>query len=208
MKRKIELGCLVALTLLWLMVFCALIMAHVPQSFDRNQHEDFDTLMMDSYSVIYSPALRIPVNVQWTLSVADMGSSHREPSWRFQEDERVQMPRATHDDYTHSGYDRGHMVPAADRSHSISSMKQTFIMTNVCPQVPSLNRGAWKSLENACRQVAINGTPVRIVADAVFWQADTQRIGLHGVAVPHGFVKTVYCSHTDSILYAKYFPNW
>lgn len=208
MKRKIELGCLIALTLLWLTVFCVLMMAQGRQSFSRDQQNDFDTLIMDSYSVIYSPALRIPVNVQWTLSVADMGSSHREPSWRFQEDERVQKPRATHDDYTHSGFDRGHMVPAADRSRCLSSMKQTFLMTNVCPQVPSLNRGAWKSLENACRQVAENGTPVRIVADAVFWPADTQRIGRNGVAVPHGFVKTVYCSHTDSILYAKYFPNW
>lgn len=208
MKRKIELGCLVALTLLWLLVYGALIMAQGHQPFSRYQENGLDTLMMDSYSVIYSPALRIPVNVQWTLSVTDMGSSHREPSWRFQEDERVQMPRASHDDYTHSGYDRGHMVPAADRSRNISSMKQTFIMTNVCPQVPALNRGAWKSLENACRQVVMNGTPVRIVADAVFWQADTQRIGRNAVAVPHGFVKTVYCSSTDSILYAKYFPNW
>lgn len=208
MKRKIELGCLIALTLLWLMVFCALVMAQGQQPFSRYQENSTDTLMMDSYSVIYSPALRIPINVQWTLSVTDMGSSHREPSWRFQEDERVAKPRATHDDYTHSGYDRGHMVPAADRSRNISSMKQTFIMTNVCPQVPALNRGAWKSLENACRMVAMNGTPVRIVADAVFWPADTQRIGRNGVAVPHGFVKTVYSSTTDSILYARYFQNW
>lgn len=208
MKRKFELGCLVALTILWLLVYGALLMAQGRQSFRGGQRNDFDTLMMESYQVIYSPALRIPVNVQWSLSATDMGASHREPSWRFQEDERVQMPRATHDDYTHSGYDRGHMVPAADRSRSISSMKQTFIMTNVCPQVPALNRGAWKSLENACRMVVLNGTPVRIVADAVFWQADTLRIGRNGVAVPHGFVKTVYCSHTDSILYAKYFPNW
>lgn len=208
MKRKIEFGCLVALTIIWLLVFGALVMAQGRQSFSRGQQNDFDTLIMDSYSVIYSPALRIPVNVQWSLSVSDIGSSHREPSWLFQEDDRVQMPRATHDDYTHTGYDRGHMVPAADRSRSISSMKQTFIMTNVCPQVPSLNRGAWKSLENACRIVAINGTPVRIVADAVFWQADTLRIGRNGVAVPHGFVKTVYCSLTDSILYSRYFQNW
>lgn len=208
MKRKIELGCLVALSLLWLIVFCALVKAQGQQPFSRYQENGLDTLMMESYSVVYSPALRIPINVQWTLSVADMGSSHREPTWRFQEDNRVQMPRATHDDYAHSGYDRGHMVPAADRSNSISSMKQTFIMTNVCPQVPALNRGAWKSLENACRMVALNGTPVRIVADAVFWNADTLRIGRNGVAVPHGFVKTVYCSTTDSILYSRYFQNW
>lgn len=208
MKRKIELGCLVALWFVWAVVFCFLMMALTDRPFGRDQQNDVDTLQMDSYSVIYSPALRIPINVQWSLSVTDLGSSHREPSWRFQEDPRVPRPRATHDDYTHSGYDRGHMVPAADRSRSVSAMKETFLMTNVCPQVPALNRGSWKSLENACRLVALNGTPVRIVTDVVFWTADTLRIGQNGVAVPHGFVKTVYCSTTDSILYARYFQNW
>lgn len=164
-------------------------------------------LDMGSYSVLYDSALRIPVTADWLLINSFIGSSQREPSWRFSEDERVPRPRAKHQDYTKSGFDRGHMVPAADRSASRELMRSTFIMTNVCPQTPALNRGEWKKLEEACRSYVRNGHDLRIVAEAVFWTADTLRIGRDSVAVPHGFVKTVRNCPGDSIIYSRYFQN-
>lgn len=167
-----------------------------------------DTLNSGTYVVVYSPALRIPQSVDWVLRKSDIGSIKRELSWRFAEDTRVPRPRACHSDYTNSEYDRGHMVPAADRSATISAMRSTFIMTNVCPQVPSLNRGSWKRLEDGCRAIAKQGQTLRIHVDAVFWQADTQRIGRDSVAVPHAFVKSVYSWPADSLLYSRYFQNY
>ena len=167
-----------------------------------------DTLDSGTYVVVYSPALRIPQSVDWVLRKSDLGVSKREPSWRFIEDTRVSRPRACHSDYTRSGYDRGHMVPAADRSATISAMRSTFIMTNVCPQVPSLNRGSWKRLEDGCRAIASQGQALHIHVDALFWQADTQRIGRDSVAVPHAFVKSVYSWPADSLLYSRYFQNY
>ena len=167
-----------------------------------------DTLNSGTYVVVYSPALRIPLTVDWVLRKSDLGSSKREPSWRFVEDARVPRPRACHSDYTHSGFDRGHMVPAADRSATISAMRSTFIMTNVCPQVPSLNRGSWKRLEDGCRTIVNHGQALHIHVDALFWQADTQRIGRDSVAVPHAFVKSVYSWPADSLLYSRYFQNY
>lgn len=208
MSRTDKMTFWLVVLLMAIALFSAWLMANGMLPIQPKTDGDEDTLMMGTYSVLYRSDLRIPVRARWTLDAADLGSSQREPSWRFQEDTRVAKPRATHDDYLHSGYDRGHMVPAADRSRDISLMKHTFIMTNVCPQVPSLNRGPWKALENACRREALRGEPLIIVADAVFWVADTQRIGQNAVAVPHGFVKTVYNSTSDSILYARYFQNW
>lgn len=167
-----------------------------------------DTLVSGTYTVVYSPALRIPQSVDWVLQRSDMGASKREPSWRFAEDSRVPRPRACHSDYNRSGFDRGHMVPAADRSATISAMRSTFIMTNVCPQVPALNRGAWKKLEDGCRAMAKHGLSLHIHVDALFWQADTQRIGRDSVAVPHAFVKSVYSWPADSLLYSRYFQNY
>lgn len=167
-----------------------------------------DTLDSGTYVVVYSPGLRIPQSVDWVLRKSDLGSSKREPSWRFAEDTRVSRPRASHSDYTGSGFDRGHMVPAADRSATISAMRSTFIMTNVCPQVPSLNRGSWKRLEDGCRAIAKQGMQLHIHVDALFWQADTQRIGRDSVAVPHAFVKSVYSWPADSLLYSRYFQNY
>lgn len=208
MKRKIELGCLLILFLLWFLVYTALLFAQGSLPISRSQQNDTDTLRMATYYVVYSPTLRVPVSADWVCAAQYLGDTKREQSWRFSEDTRCPLPRATHNDYTRSGYDRGHMVPAGDRSSSISSMKSTFIMSNVCPQVPSLNRGEWKRWEDACRSYARNGHPLRVHVDAVWWQADTQRIGKNGVAVPHGFVKTVRDLLTDTICYSKYFQNW
>lgn len=208
MKRKIEFGCLLILTLVWLVIFSVLLRAQGIKSVPCVDHDAADTLISDSYSVVYSPSLRVPISADWVCAAQYLGRSSREPSWRFIEDTRCPLPRATPNDYTHSGYDRGHLVPAADRSASISSMKSTFIMSNVCPQVPSLNRGQWKRLEDACRSYARNGHPLSVHVDAVWWQADTQRIGKNGVAVPHGFVKTVRLLMADSIIYCRYFQNY
>lgn len=183
----------------WLIVLLTILRAQC--------HAQYMTLSMDSYHVEYDSVLLIPRTVEWMLSDRYLGESRREPSWRFAEDSRVPSPRACLDDYTHSGYDRGHMVPAADRSASKKAMRSTFTMTNVCPQAPALNRGAWKKVEDACRRYVRGGHQLRIVANALFWKADTQFIGGHRVAVPHGFTKTVYTYPDDSIIFTKYFPN-
>lgn len=208
MKRKIEFGCLLILTVGWLLLLSVLLKAQGILNIPCADNGSVDTLVSDSYFVVYSPSLRVPISADWMCAAQYLGGTKREPSWRFSEDTRCPLPRATHGDYTRSGYDRGHLVPAADRSVSISSMKSTFIMTNVCPQVPSLNRGEWKRLEDGCRSYARNGHPLRVHVDAVWWQADTQRIGKNGVAVPHGFVKSVYSWPADSLIYAQYFQNW
>lgn len=167
-----------------------------------------DSLNMGSYSVVYDNALLIPISADWNLDSSFLGETKRVPSWRFVEDARLSPPRACHDDYTRSGWDRGHMCAAADRSKSVLQMKSTFIMSNVCPQSPTLNRGAWKRMEEECRAMAQNGDSIHIHVDVVFWKADTERIGRHGVAVPHGFVKSVYRCPGDSLIGARYFQNW
>lgn len=155
----------------------------------------------------YDTVLLVPRFVEWTVCPADLGKIKRKPSWKFVQDPRTNVRQATHDDYTHSGFDRGHLCPAADRSSSTKLMKSTFVMTNVAPQTPVLNRGAWKKIEDACRKYAAGGHALRIQACPVFWQADTQRIGRNRVAVPHGFVKTVRLAGNDSIIFSRYFSN-
>ena len=80
-------------------------------------------------------------------------------------------------------------------------------MTNVCPQVPSLNRGDWSRDESRTRAFVQGGHHVNIEAHSVFWRADTMWIGRGRVAVPHGFVKTVRLAENDSIIYSRYYPN-
>jgi endonuclease G len=69
----------------------------------------------------------------------------------FRADKRISdSPRPA--DYTNSGYDRGHMVPAANADDPIK-MSDTFLMTNMTPQLPSVNRVAWRMLEDRVRSL-------------------------------------------------------
>ena len=57
-------------------------------------------------------------------------------------------------DYTGTGYDRGHLAPAAAMKWSPEAMSQSFFMSNMAPQVGTgFNRHIWKSLEQRMRSV-------------------------------------------------------
>lgn len=195
MRSKIAAFCFMIVCVLATLAPCAWSQAQTVQIGDS------------TFLIQYDTALLVATCVQWILRGSDIGKNKREPSWKFVQDPRTNVRQASHDDYTHSGYDRGHMCPAADRSSSAKLMRSTFVMTNVAPQTSALNRGAWKKIEDACRKYATGGHDLRIQAFPVFWQADTLRIGRNRVAVPHGFVKTVRLASNDSIIFTRYFSN-
>ena len=66
----------------------------------------------------------------------------------FREDYKVKTGSASLSDYKGSGYDRGHLAPAADFKWSSTAMSESFFMSNMSPQKPGFNRGIWKKLES------------------------------------------------------------
>ena len=156
---------------------------------------------------VYDVSLQVPVQVQWTLHKNDVGLNSREPSWRFASDLPDIIMHSSHSDYTRSGYDRGHMCPAKDRSFSKLAMKSTFVMSNIAPQLPALNRGAWKATEDSCRRLALMYDSITILACPVFLSGDTAHIGRGRVAVPHAFFKVAWVATSDSITSCWFFFN-
>lgn len=75
------------------------------------------------------------------------GQSPPRPS-SFRTDRRTSALVRT-DEYTRSGYDRGHMAPnyAVAACHGVDAQNETFLMSNVAPQLHALNAGLWKDLE-------------------------------------------------------------
>lgn len=191
MKRKFEFGCLLILTVLAFLILGALMRA-----------QGFLPIRNQSYSVEYRPDLGIPTRVDWVVSDSLLGNTKRTPAYRFKADARTPRPRITSALYTRSGYQRGHMCPAADRSVRPRSMRETFLMTNVCPMASAVNTGVWKSTEEYARRIARQGRAVNVTAGALFFPAETLWIGKGRVAVPHAFIKFVWAS--DSPSFCKY----
>ena len=70
--------------------------------------------------------------------------------------------RSRNHHYRNSGYDRGHLAPAADfSSSSDEELNDTFVLTNISPQLPRFNRNIWLRLEEFVRNVAMAETETR-----------------------------------------------
>lgn len=117
------------------------------------------------YAVSYNSSRRIPNLVSWHLDVGDFTSGVRYDG-DFFEDEGLPASwyRVDHQDYTNSGFDRGHMCPNADRNSTYELSKETFYTTNIVPQAPRNNQNVWKDLEEECRDIAQSGNELYIIA--------------------------------------------
>ena len=107
-----------------------------------------------------------------------------ERSDNFRKDPHVSTESATLSDYKGSGYDRGHIIPAADMKWSPDAMSASFFMSNMSPQDPSFNRGIWKKLEEQVGKWALENSEIYIVTGPVLTDGPYQTIGVNKVAVP------------------------
>ena len=96
----------------------------------------------------YNDNLGVPNWVSWDLTASDSGSSGRSPN--FYADSNNLPANFTivgPNDYSGSGFDRGHMCPSADRTDTVSNNVAVFFMSNIVPQAPVNNQGVWASFE-------------------------------------------------------------
>lgn len=158
--------------------------------------------LSDSLSTLtYSQVNRCPMIVSWLIRSNDLQGRVGRSSSRFTIDDRLPSPQVTHDDFSKTGYDRGHMVPSEDKQATSSLNRMTFRTSNVVPQLPSLNRGQWKVTENVCRQLAIRHDSVRVEVHAIFTPHWVHHIGAHAIRVPDHFRKVVKKAANDSVIY-------
>lgn len=109
----------------------------------------------------------------------------------FRVDPEVDLGSATLNDYRGSGFDRGHLVPAADLAWSHDSMSDSFFLSNMSPQDPSFNRGIWKKLEEQVRTWAINNRVIHVVTGPLYL-ADRGAIGSSHVDIPSHYYKVIF----------------
>lgn len=113
---------------------------------------------------------------------------------------------ATDKDYAKSGYDRGHLAPAADMGYNLQAMEDCFSYTNISPQVPNLNRGIWKQLEDKVRGWAIEDSNIYIVTGPIL-QDNLKQLGKNKVAIPNYFYKIILDLNQPCKAIAFIIPN-
>jgi endonuclease G len=129
---------------------------------DPKQREDF-LIERPQFVLSYNAKTKGPNWVCWRLSKDDLDKATRGP---FIPDPLLPQgfARVTSHVFDGSGFDRGHMCPAQDRSSSQKDMDATFVMTNVVPQAPHCNQRAWERLEDYCRKLTKDGHVLWIAA--------------------------------------------
>lgn len=141
---------------------------------------------------------------QWVYECLTEKSLEREinrGNTPFQEDPQIpSLFRANPSDYVKCGFDRGHLCPAADSMYSETSMKDSFLLSNVCPQHPGLNRGYWRKLEKHVRDLTKEYKTLHVFTGPLFLpcrESDGklyvkyQVIGETEIAVPTHYFKLI-----------------
>lgn len=154
-------------------------------------------LKRTGYVASYNKTTLLPNWVAWHLTAERTEGSAKRSGVDFAEDTEVPEPRATDWDYYNSGYDRGHMCPAADNKWSKKAMRESFLFTNMCPQNGNLNRGDWNEMEMACRKWAKKYDDLYIVCGPILYKGKHKTIGKNKVVVPEAFFKVVLRTGDD-----------
>lgn len=149
----------------------------------------------EGYTVSYNSDFKIANWVAWDLTKEEAQSKKAVRTNNFVPDPEAKGATAYDEDYKGTGFDRGHLAPAADMKWSAKAMRESFYFSNICPQNKNLNKGVWNSLEQKSRQWSMKYDTLLIVAGPVI-QKDMRRLGKNRVGVPSHFYKVI-CTMSD-----------
>lgn len=160
------------------------------------------------YTFDFSPTNHTPNWVAYKLTASDIGGDAGRAN-SFAADDAIASRGyrcATNADYAKSGYDRGHLLPSADRSRTKTENRATFLFGNVAPQKPALNRTSWRFLEEYIRKQAALCDTIYIICGGVT-PIDAPTMGAD-IAIPTLFFKA-FAIRKDAAIekFAYVMPN-
>ncbi|SDC40546.1 DNA/RNA non-specific endonuclease [Williamwhitmania taraxaci] len=120
-------------------------------------------MVKNEYTLSYNRDRGTSNWTSWHLSKAWLGSASRPSSFSSDATLPTSFYHVNSTDYSGSGFDRGHLCPAGDRTYSATEIKNTMLMTNMMPQAPINNQQPWEKLETYCRTLANAGSEMYII---------------------------------------------
>lgn len=159
--------------------------------------QDVVVLKHTNYTSHFSKTKRYPVLVEWTTTKAMV--SCPTPLKRkdtFKPDPQLPAETNIGADYVKSGYDRGHVMPAADNLCQTPQIQdECFYFSNMLAQTHRLNAGDWKSLETATRDWALISGDIKVWSGGI---GESKKIG--SVSVPEKCWKVVYIKSANKYM--------
>lgn len=142
------------------------------------------------YTLSYNEKAEQPSWVAYELDSNEIyGPAKRKNN--FKADSSIKTGSATLADYRKSGYDRGHLCPAADQKESVDAMSDSFYMSNMSPQAPDFNRGIWADLEAVVRNFADTNGTIYVATGPVLTDGPYDTIGDNKVIIPNSYYKVI-----------------
>ena len=170
-------------------------------------HTSDTILSYAGFHLAYNEHFEQAAWVAYVLTRDEIESGTIERTDNFRSDTSIVTGSATLADYRGSGFDRGHLAPAGDMKWDQLAMSQSFLMSNMSPQLPAFNRGIWRKLETEVRNWALEKDSLYVITGPLFSPADSL-IGRNGVGVPGYYFKVlVDLSPPDHDMIAFLLPN-
>lgn len=164
-------------------------------------------LQRRGFALGYSKKYRQAAWISYILSSGNLTRRKRYRRVPFRPDPDILFAPVRPRDYTSSGYDRGHLAPVADMDYSAVTIRHSFFMTNISPQLPGCNRGIWKRVETQVRKWALKEKSLYIVTGPIFDSTGTKTLENSDLPVPCGFYKVIYDMTPPSKMIAFIVPN-
>lgn len=144
------------------------------------------------FKIVYDPHMRLAKYVSYDLKSEDLKKKSFKRKDRFREDPfllKMNLPTVKPSEYTKTGYDRGHLAPSADFAWDEKANALTFVMSNMAPQKPGLNRDSWRRLEEKVRGWACGEKHVSVITGPIIKKGLPQLKS--GLIIPDEFFKIV-----------------
>jgi len=184
---------------------------HSPYGLPENEifiKRDF-LIFRKQYIIVYNEKYNMPNFAVYNLNKSWFGGVARYDG-KFLQDtllNKLSLKKITHDSYTNTGYERGHLVRSEERSLTEQDNKSTFYLSNILPQTSDVNSGVWYSLEKYCESLCkIGNKNLYIVTGGIF----TQTLKVGDLTVPSSLFKIILIEEKvfkNSKMIAVIIPN-
>ena len=173
--------------------------AGAPERTGAPAPSDIVTLHRGEFAIGWSPSLRHPVWAAYHVVKDARFDALKRPN--FQKDRSVASSPAAND-YARSGYDRGHLVPnrAIVTRYGPDEQEKTFLMTNIAPQRPALNRGPWREMEQRISDLwTARYGEIWVVVGTVSPAAERKTLEHASINVPTQFYMLIAAQDDDGV---------